>query len=193
MEGNCSGAGNLHHLLIKKFKPTISIRKSTLEDAKNVALVHVQAWQQSYENIITADYLNNISLENRLHLREKILRDNSPEQVHLTALHDDKIIGFCDAGPSFEFNKNYRGEIYAIYLLKEFKGLGIGKQLLKKEHQHLIEKNLFPYIAWVLKDNKIAREFYERNNGILLEEKFIKIGDRNYPEVAYIFREKMLS
>ena len=47
---------------MKALKET-SIRKSSFEDAQEVAFVHVLAWQESYKNIIDANYLSNISFE----------------------------------------------------------------------------------------------------------------------------------
>jgi predicted acetyltransferase len=37
MKGDCSGSGNIHHLLIKKFDPKISIAAATLEDCPTIA------------------------------------------------------------------------------------------------------------------------------------------------------------
>ena len=44
MEGDCSGAGQLHHLLIQKFKPTISVIEANLDDyplVQNMARFYV--------------------------------------------------------------------------------------------------------------------------------------------------------
>jgi GNAT superfamily N-acetyltransferase len=165
----------------------IIIRTSTLSDANEVAEIHVKSWQQSYRSIIDEHYLQNISCGDRLELRNKILQSNDSNQIHLVAVYDGKIIGFCDAGPAFENNATYRGEIYAIYLLEEFKKMGIGQQLLQASHEFLAQKKLLPYVAWVLKANHSACAFYQKNGGILSGEKIEEIGNKSYTEVAYIF------
>lgn len=165
----------------------IIIRESTLNDANEVAAIHVKSWQQSYRSIIDEHYLQNISFSDRLELRKQILQSNDPNQMHLVAVYDGKIIGFCDAGSAFEGTANYRGEIYAIYLLEEFKKLGIGQRLLQAAHEFLAQKKLLPYVAWVLKANHSACTFYQRNGGILSGEKIEEIGGKSYTEVAYIF------
>lgn len=165
----------------------IIIRESTLSDANEVAESHVKSWQQSYRSIIDEHYLENISFNDRLELRSKILQSNDSNQIHLVAVYDGKIIGFCDAGPAFENNATYRGEIYAIYLLEEFKKMGIGQQLLQASHEFLAQKKLLPYVAWVLKENHSACAFYQKNGGILSGEKIEEIGNKSYTEVAYIF------
>jgi GNAT superfamily N-acetyltransferase/predicted nuclease of restriction endonuclease-like (RecB) superfamily len=164
----------------------IIIRESTLSDASEVAAIHVKAWQESYKNIIEEHYLQNISFSDRLELRNKILNNNDPNQIHWVAVYEEKIIGFCDAGPAFENTADYFGEIYAIYLLEEFKRCGIGQRLLQAAHKFLSQKKLLPYVAWVLKDNPSGCAFYKKNGGILSGEKIEEIGNKLYSEVAYI-------
>ena len=165
----------------------IIIRTSTLSDANEVAKIHVKSWQQSYRSIIDEHYLENISFNDRLELRSKILQSNDSNQIHLVAVYDGRIIGFCDAGPAFDNNANYRGEIYAIYLLEEFKKMGIGQQLLQIAHEFLAQKKLLPYVAWVLKANHSACAFYQKNGGIVSGEKIEEIGGKSCTEVSYIF------
>lgn len=63
---------------------------------------------------------------------------------------------------AFDFGEAYRGEIYAIYLLDEFKRHGIGKTLLNYINRHLKQHLLTPYVTWVLEENKTACQFYEK-------------------------------
>ncbi len=165
----------------------ITIRTSTLSDANEVAEIHVKSWQQSYRSIIDEHYLENISFNDRLELRSKILQSNDSNQIHLVAVYDGKIIGFCDSGPASDNNANYRGEIYAIYLLEEFKKMGIGQQLLQVAHEFLAQKKLLPYVAWVLKANHSACAFYQKKGGIVFGEKIEEIGGKSCAKVAYIF------
>lgn len=169
----------------------IIIRESTLSDANDVAAIHVKSWQQSYRSIIDEHYLENISFSDRLELRNKILQSNDPNQIHLVAVYEETIIGFCDAGSAFESTANYRGEIYAIYLLEEFKKLGVGQRLLQAAHEFLAQKKLLPYIAWVLKANHSACAFYQKNGGIVSGEKIEEIGSEPHTEVAYLFRSSI--
>lgn len=165
----------------------IIIRESTLSDANEVAAIHIKSWQQSYRSIIDEHYLENISFSDRLELRNKILQSNDPNQIHLVAVYEETIIGFCDAGSAFDSAANYRGEIYAIYLLEEFKKLGVGHRLLQATNEFLAQKKLLPYVAWVLKANHNACAFYQKNGGIVSGEKIEEIGGKSYTEVAYLF------
>lgn len=166
-----------------------TVRSATIDDCQEIASVHVKAWQESYAGIVSPQYLKNISFDERLKLREKILTENNPDCIHLVAVVDNTIIGFCDAGPSFIASEQYRGEIYAIYLLEKYKNLGIGSKLIKSAHAHLVQQNLVPYITSVLKKNESARKFYKKNGGHLFNEEIVDIGDECYPESVYIFEQ----
>lgn len=120
-------------------------------------------------------------------MRNKILQSNDPNEIYLVAIYEGAIVGFCDAGRAFESTSNYRGEIYAIYLLNKFKKLGIGQRLLQATSKFLVQKELLPYVSWVLKENHRALAFYKKNGGILSGERIAKIGSKSYTEVAYLF------
>ena len=115
------------------------IRKAELTDAKAIAQVHVKGWQQSYKDIISHDYLANISYEERLKQRIHLLEQGNHHTIYLVATVEDKVIGFCDAGSSFEISLA-NGEIYAIYLLDQFKQQGIGSALWNEACHHLVKK-----------------------------------------------------
>lgn len=165
----------------------ILIRKATLEDVESIASIHVKAWQESYKGIIEQNHLDAISFSDRLDLRKKILTFPKPAQINLVAVQENKVVGFCDAGAAFDQNDVYHGEIYAIYLLNEFKGRGIGRKLMKHVREHLELYSLIPYVAWVLEQNIGACNFYEKNGGQFFQKKLITIGDKRYIEISYLF------
>jgi ribosomal protein S18 acetylase RimI-like enzyme len=127
-------------------------------------------------------------LDERLQLRKKILTSHEPNCIHLVALVNDKIVGFCDAGPAFTPNEQYRGEIYAIYLLEKYKNAGIGSALFETAKSHLVHKNLLPFVISVLKENHIACRFYEKHGGCYSGEETVEIDNKFYPESVYIFK-----
>ena len=40
-------------------------------------------------------------------------------------------------------------------------------------------------VLWCLKDNVLARKFYEKMGGIIIKERLIHIGNKDYEEVAF--------
>ncbi len=166
----------------------IQIRQAKISDAKEIALVHLKAWQESYHGIIDQSYLDSIDFEERLSLRKSILLNPDELSIHLVAIVDNKLVGFCSAGHCPDFSDEARGEIYAIYLLEAYKNLGIGGLFMQKVSDLLTQTGLIPYKAWVLKDNQKARHFYEKYGGQLTDEKSEKIGQHTYKEICYIFQ-----
>ena len=77
-----------------------------------------------------------------------------PENT-IVAEMDGKIVGFSCYGKN-EAGKN---EVFALYLLKEAQGLGIGRKLLDTAIEKL--DSAAPVSLWVLKGNSRAIGFYE--------------------------------
>ena len=163
------------------------IRAATLKDAESIADIHVKAWQESYRGIIEQNYLDEISFSEKLAFRKEILTHPKPAQINLVAIQNNQIVGFCDAGVAFEQHASYRGEIYALYILNQFKRCGIGKNLLDFAAGHLTQYSLIPFITWVLEDNKAACRFYEKYGGRFFKKKEVEIGGKNYAEISYLF------
>lgn len=172
------------------------IRRACEKDLAEIAMVHWKSWQTSYKGIINQTFLDNRSFEDCLNLRKKIF--NTKFAICFVATCQDQIVGFVDAGDLrihenqflSELQKTRRtekGEIYALYLLKQHQGKGCGKALFQRLKQEMQEKDLIPFLAWVFKDNFKARGFYEFQGGVIVEETSIKIGSDFYQEVAYKF------
>lgn len=162
------------------------IRNSVLSDAVDVAKIHVRAWQESYAGVIEDNYLANLSFQDRLVLREKILANNSQNELHLVVLFNNEIIGFCDAGKDFSITDGV-GELYAIYLLDKYKGHKLGLQLFSHVKHHFQVLGLSQFVAWVLEDNLSACEFYAKLGGEIIGSKSVVIGSKSYSEICFRF------
>jgi RimJ/RimL family protein N-acetyltransferase len=171
-----------------------SIRNTCLEDIERVTEINVLAWQESYRGIIDQVTLDAITVEDRLEQREEFFL-NQQNALFLVALHNDEIIGFCDAGPirnhpwrkTTPSMKNIQSEIYAIYLLEQHKGKGEAQDLFRASTNWLTINALHPFMVCVLKGNTPARKFYEKMGGIVYDRTTLNIDNKNYNEVVYIF------
>ena len=94
------------------------------------------------------------------------------------------VVGFAACGPERESLAAYPGELYAIYLLKEAQGRGLGRAMLETAARHLAEAGHEAWMCWVLADNP-TRHFYEAMGGVAFQQKDIEIGGRTLVEVAY--------
>jgi len=104
--------------------------------------------------LVDTEYMNGITLEKCEKIAQK-WRENI-----LVAKDGEKVIGFVGYGAYRDATLPEHGEVYAIYVLKEYHGLKVGYALMNAALNKLIG---YKKIAvWVLKDNNKAIRFYER-------------------------------
>ena len=71
----------------------------------------------------------------------------------------DRVVGFVGYG-TWRDDPEHVGEVYALYVLKEYHGLGVGRRLMDAA---LEELRAYPQVClWVLKANSRAIRFYEK-------------------------------
>ena len=117
-------------------------------------MVHWQSWQETYRGLADDGYLAAMTPEKCIAIARR-WRDHI-----LVAKDGERVIGFAGYGPYRDSTMPDCGEVYAIYLLKEYHGRGIGYRLMKAAEQQL---NGYGRIAlWVLEGNERAIRFYER-------------------------------
>ncbi len=80
------------------------------------------------------------------------------------------------------------GEVYALYLLQEYRRHGIGRQLMRAAAQRLQLAGFRSLLVWVLRENP-ARHFYARLGGMPFREQDIDIGPHRLVEVAYVWED----
>lgn len=133
----------------------IIIKKMESEDEiKGKAYVHWKSWQESYPGLVDESYLSNLTLEKCTDIAYRFL-DNI-----IVAKDNDKTVGFVAYGGYRDDTMTETGEIYAIYILKEYYGKKAGYSLMNAAMEKLSE---YKRIAvWVLQGNERAIRFYER-------------------------------
>ena len=149
------------------------IREAKIEDAKEIAKVHVHSWQTTYKGIMSDEFLQNLSVEKRTDLwKSNILRD---KDLVLVAIVDDKIIGFaCGANVKEDEYPLYDGDVTSIYFYEEYQGKGFGKELLQTLFKKFKVKGYKNAIVKVLEDNK-SRYFYEQLGAKYIDQNDIQI------------------
>jgi ribosomal protein S18 acetylase RimI-like enzyme len=129
------------------------IRKMLECDIEGKGLVHYQSWNETYTGLINQSYLDKRSLARCIEIARL-----HPENTYV-AIIDDKVVGFSSCMKARDEDRDQAGEISAIYVIKAFQGLGIGKALMDVAIRELSEFNQI--VVWVLSTNIQAIEFYE--------------------------------
>lgn len=168
----------------------MKIREATVADIEGIAYVHAESWKTTYRGLISEGFLNQITVEGRSKLWHRNFESpNKDEVMYVAEAETGKIIGFANGGICREADSNYDAELYAIYLLREQQGNGIGKLLLRSVVQNLAMKNYNSLMTWVI-DGNPALNFYHKMGGESVARKEVKIGDGVVEEIMIGWRNK---
>lgn len=160
----------------------VRVRRAVAQDAPAIAHVQVDTWRSTYGGIIPAELLANLSYERSQGMWEKILSD--PKGTMFVAEDDSgHVVGFADCGPARD-NKDFSGELYAIYVTQDMQGKGIGRMLSLSVVQDLRAHGYYSMLVWVLAQNPFKR-FYESLGGEQASTKDIVIGGKTLKELGY--------
>ena len=143
----------------------INIRNALIEDAENLTDCLISCWSSAYRDIVPDDFLNNLINErdNRIE-RWKNNIANPGDCEHFCITFDDRIIGWLTI-------HKVDGEVWAIYLLEEFRGKGFGKYIMNFALTKLKSIGHKKVMLWVFEDNLKARYFYEKIGFHLSDDK----------------------
>jgi ribosomal protein S18 acetylase RimI-like enzyme len=140
--------------------PTTNIRIAEEADAHAIATIHVASWQKIYQGHIPDTILKNLSINER----EQKWRELINNHVKILIIERNNLaVGFASIGPSRDTDSDPTkcGEISAIYFHPDFWRQGLGRKLCNKAFSELEEMGFSEVTVWVLKDNALARRFYE--------------------------------
>lgn len=161
------------------------IRAARPGDAGGIARVHVQSWRTTYRGLVPDEYLSKLSVEARERFWTRLLEHPTADQVVLVAEDQSgAIAGFVSGGPQRDEALSYRGELYAIYLLEEAQGQGIGRRLMQGFARELHAAGYRDLVLWVLSTNP-SRRFYEHMGGQFVATKAVEFGGAPLEEAAY--------
>ncbi|WP_075217312.1 GNAT family N-acetyltransferase [Mongoliimonas terrestris] len=161
---------------------SIDIRRARLEDAAGIAAVHDQAWRNAYRGILPG-----LDLERMVERRgpawwSKALR----RQVVVLVLEvDGQVVGYATVGPSRMRTLPYKGEIYEIYLLPQYQGVGLGRRLFQAARRTLSELKFAGLAVRALRANAGAVNFYRRLGGRTVVETGERVGDTVLPVLVF--------
>lgn len=153
------------------------IRWASDSDVPNLAQVHIDSYRSAYEQLMSSQYLESMTLEQQVK-RYRALISEGQDHVAVMSV-DERVIGYLVLGHCTDEVAQHRdgGEIHSIYLLREYCGRGYGRMLLDWGIRQLGEIGWTHAIVWVLKDNRSARGFYEHAGFILSgQERLIQRG-----------------
>ena len=126
----------------------------TQEEIDGKAFVHCKSWHETYTGLVDGAYMRGVTLE-----KCKETARRWPENI-IVAKDGDRVVGFTGFGEYRDETLPGHGEVFAIYVLKEYQGQKVGYELMNAALERL---SAYRRIAvWVLEGNDRAIRFYER-------------------------------
>ena len=164
----------------------ITIRVARVDDAAEIANVHINSWREAYRNLVPQGFLDEKPLEfkNRYELWKRVI----PSEGNTTFVADSKdhgIVGFVNGVVASDGPHKGSVEVLCIYLLKKYHHKKVGFGLLKSFFDAYRKLGFDKAFLWVLADNPTS-SFYERAGGKFTgESKKDDIGGQSVTELCY--------
>lgn len=142
------------------------IRPSQRTDAYSISRIYVQTWQDTYLSVVPYGYLSTMSV----HRHEKAFYNELKNRQITSFVAEDagRVIGFITGGYERQGDDIYGGEIYTLYVLKNFQRRGIGAKLVSALATQFTRVGIYSMLVRVLKHNPYRR-FYSKINGTYLK------------------------
>lgn len=173
----------------------VAIREARAADAGGMARVHVQSWRSTYPGLIPDPFLVNLSEPAAAARWRAVAEARGPGHgafvavdVAGTVAPPGSVVGIASYGARRVTMDGYGGEFYALYLLDEAKGLGVGRRLMAAMAERLLAADIRTAAVWCLRDNP-SRWFYERLGGTRIAERPIRFAGSALVEIAYGWRD----
>ena len=166
----------------------VNVRRANSTDVDAIAKVHVGTWRTAYKEILSADFLSNLSIDRSRATLERFLLDQKTHALYVAEDGSKHIVGFVSCGPNRDNDPTYAGEVYAMYVLQEMQRQGIGRQLIRSAVTDLRSRGFNSMIVWVLADNP-SRQFYKKLGGEQVQKRKITLGGSQFEEYGYGWKD----
>jgi ribosomal protein S18 acetylase RimI-like enzyme len=167
----------------------VTIRTATVEDAAQIAAVHIASWREAYAGEVSEDYLANLDTQERADTWRRRIEDAENNGVTIWVAEDDEdghVVGFASLGPSRDEDADRSTlEIYTIYLEPAAWGQGVARKLMRTILAEVPDGTTVT--LWVLGTNARAQHFYRRH-GFVADgiERLEAFGDVQLSELRYV-------
>ena len=166
---------------------TFTYRRGTPRDCAAVAHVNVESWRKSFAGLRPPASLMSVTVPQRT----AMYRQRFEDDVYSMFVAEDgrhQVVGFADVGPAREKRWHCDAELYAIYILKEFQGRGIGETLFSLALAAAVARGMNSLCVIVLQDSPYRR-FYEKLHGDQIFERSAEGAGSDQAYVVYAWHD----
>lgn len=140
------------------------IREATVNDSARIAEIDVISSRYAYKGIVPDECLyRDMSVENRIPVHQRWISEKR-FGIYVYEDTDTGIIkGMMGIGMSEDDDKEGAFELHFLYVDPDYVRTGIGSVMLRFFEQKGRDKGCPEFAVWVLEENRMGRNFYEKN------------------------------
>lgn len=128
------------------------------------------SWNETYKGLVPDYFLEELKITEEERARQAFESYDEKNTHQIVLEVEDNIVGFVRFGLSEDKEFENCGEIYALYIIKEYKSNGFGRKLVEQAIYELKQFGCDKMIIACLKGNP-SNDFYKHIGG-----KYIKDG-----------------
>jgi ribosomal protein S18 acetylase RimI-like enzyme len=162
----------------------IAIRQADPRDAGAIASVHLESWSSAYRGLIPHKALNSMIARRGAEWWARVIGRSG---AVLVAEIGGTVAGYVTYGRNRARQLSQQGEIYELYLLPEYQGIGLGTKLFDAARKALRAHDLKGLVVWALEDNQLANGFYQGLGGRDVAEGTETFDDKTLKKIAYVW------
>lgn len=161
---------------------TVNTRRAVKTDAEAIANVHDRSWWNAYSGMVPHKALHRMVQKRGAAWWLNALDHKT---IILVLEMQDHIVGYATIGRNRVRTLPFDGEIYEIYLLPEYQGIGFGAHLFLAALSELNRRDLKGTVVWVLADNEPAIRFYKNAGGRPIAEGKETFDGKDLKKIAF--------
>ena len=140
------------------------IREATIHDAVRTAEIDVISSRYAYQNILSEELLKDLTVENRVPVHTRWISEKRFDMY----VYEDPDTGIVKAmmgiGMNEDEDKEGAFELHFIYVDPAYVRQGIGSEMIRFFEEKGKEKGCKEFVIWVLEENEMGRNCYEKNH-----------------------------
>lgn len=125
------------------------------ENFLSISKLYLRVWKTAYKSLLSQKFLSKLnegSWKPQKRWKNTMIAENKKKEI----------VGVCSFGPTrFKRFPKY-GEIYSLYVDKDYQDIGVGSKLIKQSLKKLKRDKYKSFFVWVIYNNSPAINFYKK-------------------------------
>jgi GNAT superfamily N-acetyltransferase len=139
----------------------MKIRRAHKSDLPAIARVHLECWRVMFTAMIPDHILDSLEPKKDARWAHFLEGAQFGDEIALVAENNDgRVIGFAHAGPEWGGHPTIEAELYALFVLPEHQGRGVGKKLLLAVANALLKQGTNSMLVRMRSGNPTPRVYH---------------------------------